>query len=121
MGPGASRTPAPHAGDAHRDRTDAGHDLTLGQMSMAYQPLAAVVGQLVSVAAEQGGNLRLDGLCQQRSRAVAQNLGQWISKTSWLGKCENVSGGHRVSLLRCRSGGVKPPHDTPPYPLMPPP
>jgi hypothetical protein len=35
-------------------------------MSMAYQPLAAVVRQLVSVAAEQGGNLRLDGLRQQR-------------------------------------------------------
>jgi hypothetical protein len=30
----------------------------------------------------------------QRSRAVAQNLGQWISKTSWPGKFENVSAGH---------------------------
>ena len=53
-------------------------------MPMAYQPLAAVVRQLVSVTAEQDGNFRLNGLGQQRSRAVAQNLGQWISKTSWL-------------------------------------
>jgi hypothetical protein len=27
--------------------------------------------------------------------------------------------GHGVSLLRWRSGGVKHPHDTPPYPFMP--
>ena len=58
-------------------------------MSMAYQPLTAVIRQLVSVAAEQSGNLRLDGLRQQRSRAVAQNLGQRISKTSWLREFEN--------------------------------
>src|SRR5262249_30250981 len=77
----------------------------------------AVIRQLVSVAAEQGGNLRLDGLRQQRSRAVAQNLGQRISKTSWLREFENVSVGHGVSLLRWRSGGVKHPHDTPPFPL----
>jgi hypothetical protein len=30
---------------------------------------------------------------------------------------ENVSVGHGVSLLRWRSGGVKHPHDTPPYPF----
>ena len=36
--------------------------------------------------AEQGCNLGLDGLRQQRSRAVAQNLGQRIGKTSWPGK-----------------------------------
>jgi len=88
-------------------------------MSMAYEPLAAVVSQLVSVAAEQGGNLRLDGLRQQRSRAVAQNLGQRIGKSSWLGELENISLGHGVSLLWWRSGGVEYPHDTPPYPFLP--
>ncbi len=61
-----------HARTAHRDRTDAGHDLALGQMPVADQPLAAIIGQLVGMAAEQGRNLRLDGLRQQRSRAVAQ-------------------------------------------------
>src|SRR5262249_9094811 len=78
---------------------------------MAHEPLATVVGQLVSMGAEQGCNLGLDGLRQQRSRAVAQNLGQRISKSSWLGDLETVSVGHGVPLLR---GGSTNPHDTPP-------
>jgi hypothetical protein len=32
---------------------------------------------------------------------------------------KNARVGHGVSLLRWRSGGVKHPHDTPPYPFMP--
>jgi hypothetical protein len=69
--------------------------------------------------AEQGGNLSLDRVRQQRSCAVAQNLGQRIGKSSWFGELDNVSLGHGVSLLRWRSGGVEHPHDTPPYPFMP--
>jgi hypothetical protein len=45
---------------------------------MAYQPLATIIGALVRMAAEQGRNLGLDSLRQQRSRAIAQNLGQRI-------------------------------------------
>jgi hypothetical protein len=45
-------------------------------------------------AAEQGCNFGLDSLRRQRSRAVAQNLGQRIGKSSWLGDLENVSVGH---------------------------
>jgi hypothetical protein len=33
-----------HARAAHRDRTDASHDFALGQMPVAHQPLAAVIG-----------------------------------------------------------------------------
>src|SRR6266700_3073573 len=106
-------------GAAHGDRTDAGHDLALRQMPMAHQPLAAVSGELVGVAAEQGRDFGFNGLCQQRAGTVAQNLGQRIGKTSWMGELENVSVGHGVSLLQWRSGGVKHPHDTPPYPFMP--
>jgi hypothetical protein len=73
----------------------------------------------LSACTEQSRHFRLDGLRQQRSRAVAQNLGQRIGKSSWLGELENVSVGHSVSLLQWRSGGVEHPHDTPPYPLMP--
>src|SRR5690242_3102777 len=58
-------------------------------------------------------------LRQQRSGTVAQHLRQRIDKTSWLGKLENVSLGHGVSLLCWRSGGVEHPHDTPPYPFTP--
>jgi hypothetical protein len=98
------------------------------------------------MAGEQGCDFRLDGLRQQRSRAVAQYLGQRIGKSSWLGQLENTdseyqtrlydlirspkltvslsallrhSFGHGVSLLRWRSGGVEHPHDTPPYPFAP--
>src|SRR5712692_10660502 len=56
---------------------------------------------------------------EQRAGTVAQNLGQRIGKTSWMGEPENVSVGHGVSLLQWRSGGVEHPHDTPPYPFTP--
>ena len=108
-----------HARATHRDRTDAGHDLAFGQMSVAHQPLAAVVGELVGMAVEQGRNLGLDRLRKQRSRAVAQNFGQRIGECPWLGESENITIGHGVSLLRWRSGGFENHHDTPPYPFMP--
>src|ERR1700738_1606714 len=92
-----------------RDRTDAGHDLAFGQMPVAHQPMVAVLGQIVSMRAEQCCNLDLDRLRQQRPCAVAQYLGQGISKSSWLGELENVSVGHGVSLLWWRSGGSKNP------------
>src|ERR1700719_378608 len=111
--------PIAHARTAHRDRTNAGHDLAFEKMPVAHQPLAAVIGQLVGMAAEQSRNLGLDRLRQQRSRAVAQNLAQRVGKSSWLGELENISVGHGVSLLQWRSGGVKHPHDTPPSPFMP--
>src|SRR4029453_16746794 len=69
--------------------------------------------------AEQGCNLGLDRLRQQRPRTAAQDLGQRIGKSSWLGELEDVSVGHGVSLLRWRSGRLRAPHDTPPYPFMP--
>jgi hypothetical protein len=103
----------------HRDRTDAGHDLAFGQMSVAHQPLAAVVGKFVGMAVEQGRNLGFDRLRKQRSSAVAQNFGERIGECSWLGELENITIGHGVSLLRWRSGGFEHHHDTPPYPFMP--
>ena len=98
-----------HARAAHGDRADAGHDLAFRQMSVAHQPRPIVVGQFVGMQAEQGRNLGLDRLRQQRTRTVAQNLGQRIGKSSWLGELENVSVGHGVSLLRWRSGRLRTP------------
>src|SRR4030095_17096660 len=108
-----------HARAAHSDRTDAGHDFALGQMPVAHQPPAAIIGALVGMAAEQARNLGLDGLRQKRSRTGAQNLSQRIGKSPWLRELENISVGHGVSLLCWRSGGVEHPHDTPPYPFTP--
>jgi hypothetical protein len=86
---------------------------------VAHQPPAAIIGELVGMAAEQARNLGLHGLRQKRSRAVAQNLSQRIAKSSWLRELENISLGHGVSLLCWRSGGIEHPHDTPPYPFTP--
>src|SRR6266566_5175466 len=61
------------------------------------------------MAAEQARNLSLDGLRQKRARAVAQNLGQRMRKSSWLRELENISVGHGVSLLCWRSGGLEHP------------
>jgi hypothetical protein len=65
---------------------------------MAHEPLATVVDHLAGMGAEQRCNLGLDGLRQPR--AVAQNLGQRIGKSSWLGELENVSVGHGVPSCR---------------------
>jgi len=72
---GAFANTVTHPWAAHRDRADAGHDLALGQMPVAHQTLAAVIGELVGMAAEQGGYFCLDRLRQQRSSPVAQHLG----------------------------------------------
>ena len=85
-------------------------------MAMAHQPLAAVFGLSVGVAAEEGCDLRLDSLRQQRSRALAQNFGQRIGEGFWLNQLGNIILDHGVSLLRWRSGGLEHPHDTPPHP-----
>jgi hypothetical protein len=43
------------------------------------------------MAAQKAGDLRLDSVRQQRSRAVAQNFDQRFGKSSWLAELENVS------------------------------
>jgi hypothetical protein len=88
-------------------------------MPVAHQPLTAIIGEFVGMAVEQGGNLRLDGLRQQRPPAVAQHLGRRIGECPWLAELENIILGHGVSLLRWRSGSFEHPHDTPPQPFMP--
>src|SRR4051812_2963069 len=85
-------------------------------MAMAHQPLAALLGVLVGVAAEEGCDLGLDGLRQQRSRALAQNFGERIGELCWLDQLDDIILDHGVSLLRWRSGGLEHPHDTPPQP-----
>src|SRR3954467_13061160 len=78
-------------------------------MTMAHQPLAAVFGLSVGVAAEEGCDLRLDGLRQQGSRALAQNFGQRVRELCWLDQLDDSILGHGVSLLRWRSGGSNTP------------
>jgi hypothetical protein len=55
-----------------------GHDRSLRQVAMAHHPLSAVSGALVGVLREEVSHLGFDGLGEQRSRAIAQNLRQSI-------------------------------------------
>src|SRR4051812_28924327 len=103
----------------HANRPKAGDDLALGSVAVAHQPLAAILGVLVGVAGEEGCDLRLDGLRQQRSRTLAQNFGERVGESSWLDQPNDSILGHGVSLLGWRSGGLEHPHDTPPHPLTP--
>src|SRR3954465_11896868 len=94
---------------AHGDWAKAGHDRALGSMAMAHQPLAAVFGLSVGMAAEEGCDLGLDGLRQQGSRTLAQNFGERVGELGWLDQLDDVILGHGVSLLRWRSGGSNTP------------
>src|SRR5208282_2025396 len=67
------------------------------------------IGLETGVLGEKFRNLGLDRPRQQRTRAAAQNLGERIGESPWLGELENVSLGHGVSLLRWRSGGSNTP------------
>src|ERR1051325_11687659 len=94
---------------AHRDRANAGHDLTLWQVTMAHQPPASRLGELVGMALHECRHLRLHRLRQQRTSTAAQDLAQRIGKRPWLRQLENVTFRHGVSLLQWRSGGFSTP------------
>jgi hypothetical protein len=68
---GALPTAVAHARATHGDPAYAGHDLALGQMPVAHEPLATVVGQLVGMGAEQGCNL--GPACVSSARAPLRN------------------------------------------------
>src|SRR4051812_26336358 len=78
-------------------------------MAMAHQPLAAVFGLSVGMAAEEGCDLGLDGLRQQGSRTLAQNFGERVGELGWLDQLDDLILDHGVSLLRWRSGGSNTP------------
>ena len=81
---------------------------------MPNQALPAVIGALVGMFPKKAGYFGFNSLSKQRSRAVAQNIGQSIAEGPWLNQSKNVSVGHSLSFLGCRGGGVK--HPTiPPY------
>src|SRR6202043_227555 len=89
------------------------------KIAVAHDALLARLGLEIGVLCEKLGNLRFDGLGQQRTRAPAQDLCEGIGKGPWLGKLDDVTVRHGVSLLHWRSGGVEHHHDTPPYPVTP--
>ena len=101
------------------DRTDPGHHLALRQVTMADHPLLALLRPQIGMLVEKVRDLGLDCLGEQRTGSVAQDFGELIVEESWLNQLDNVIVGHGISLLRWRSGGVKHPHDMPPFRFPP--
>jgi hypothetical protein len=75
------RAPQARRSPAHRNCTDASHDLALGQMPVANQPLAAIIGLETGLLGEKFRNLGLDRPRQQRTRAATQNFGERIGES----------------------------------------
>jgi len=73
------------------------------------QDPAVLLGELHSVISGPDGAFRLDGLCEQGTRPITQNLGERIGESPWLSQLDDVSVGHGVSLLWWRSGGSNTP------------
>src|SRR6476660_8801871 len=69
--------------------------------------------------AEKVCNLGLYRLGEQATRPIAQDFSELILDVSWLNQLADVIFGHGISLLRWRSGGVKHPHDMPPFRFPP--
>src|SRR5207249_7594946 len=73
-----------HTRLANRDRADAGHDLGFRKMAVAHDALLARLGLQIAMLCEKLGNLRFDGLGQQRTRATAQDLcGESVKAPGW--------------------------------------
>ena len=103
---------------AHSNRADAGHDLTLRQMTVPHDALAAIFGLQIAMLGKKVRHLRFHRMDKKRLRPVAQNLGEWIADGPWLNQLDDVIGLHGVSFLQWRSGGLNHHHDTPPSSLQ---
>ena len=79
---------------AHRDRADAGHDLALGQMTVAHNALVTIFGLQIAMLGKKVRHLCLNGMDEQRSRPVAQNLGERVADGPWLNQLDDVIGLH---------------------------
>src|SRR5215468_276847 len=104
---------------ADRDRADTGQDFAFRQMAVAHNTLAAVLSLKIRMLGKKIRDLGLYGLSQQAARALPQDFGELVVKGSWLNQLEHIIVRHGISLLRWRSGGVKHPHDMPPFRFPP--
>jgi hypothetical protein len=88
-------------------------------VTVANDALVAVRGLQIGMLAEKVLDLGLDRLGEKGSCPVAQDFCELIGDVSWLNQLDDVIFGHGISLLRWRSGGVKHPHDMPPFRFPP--
>src|ERR1700689_2012803 len=69
--------------------------------------------------ADKVRDLGFNGLSQQNTRPIAQDFSELVADVSWLNQFDDVIFGHGISLLQWRRGGVKHPHDMPPFRFLP--
>ncbi len=75
---------------------------------MPNQALPAVIGALVGMFPKRAGYFGFNSLSKQRSRAVAQNIGQSIGEGPWLNQSKNVSVGHGGVSWGCLTTSTAP-------------
>jgi hypothetical protein len=84
VGGGTACLAITHTRLANGNRTDACHHLALRQMTVAHEALVAVTGLQIDMLAEKVCDLCLDRLGKQRTRPVAQDVGERIVEGFWL-------------------------------------
>src|SRR5205823_12348329 len=84
-----------------------------------HDALVAVRGLQIGMLAEKVCDFGLDRFGEKGTCPVAQDFCELIVEDSWLNQLDNVIVGHGISLLQWRSGGVKHPHDMPPFRFPP--
>src|ERR1700722_75013 len=89
------------------------------QVTVADAAPVTVRGLQIGMLAEKVRDLGLDRMGQQGTRPRTQDFGELVVDVSWLNQLDDVIFVHGISLLRWRSGGVKHPHDIPPFRFPP--
>ena len=84
------------------NRTDAGHHLAFRQVPVTHDALQSILGREVGMLAKELGDLGLNGLGEQSTSAIAQDICGRILEGSWLNQFRNVIVRHGISLLQWR-------------------
>jgi hypothetical protein len=77
----APRAPIADTWLAHADEADAGRDLAFRQMAVAYQPPAAILGQLVGIRFKKTRDFGFDSLGEEAPCALPLYRGQHITNS----------------------------------------
>src|SRR5262245_54132537 len=88
-------------------------------MAVTHNAAVTLASLQISISVQEIGNLGLDRMREKRMRSIAQDIGELIGECSWLNQLRDGIVRHGISLLQWRSGGVKHPHDMPPYRFTP--
>src|SRR5262245_16811547 len=88
-------------------------------MAVTHNAAVTLASLQISISVQEIGNLGLDRMREKRMRSIPQDFGELIGECSWLNQLRDGIVRHGISLLQWRSGGVKHPHDMPPYRFTP--